>query len=106
MCSSDLVTSAKRAAAMPDLPAIAETLAGYDVANWYGLATPKNVSKQIVTKIHAEVLRVLQQPELRQAFEREAIDVIGSSPEVFGEYLKSELVKWGGLVKSSGMKVE
>jgi tripartite-type tricarboxylate transporter receptor subunit TctC len=100
------VTSAKRAAAMPDLPAIAETLAGYDIANWYGLATPKNVSKQIVTKIHAEVLRVLQQPELRQAFEREAIDVIGSSPEVFGEYLKSELVKWGGLVKSSGMKVE
>jgi tripartite-type tricarboxylate transporter receptor subunit TctC len=100
------VTSAKRAAALPDLPAIAETLAGYDIANWYGLASPKSVQKQIVTKLNAEVLRVLQQPELRQAFEREAIDVIGSTPEAFGDYLKSERVKWGALVKSSGLKVE
>ena len=45
-------------------------------------------------------------PDLRQAFEREAIELIGSSPEVFGDYLKSELVKWGALVKSSGLKVE
>ncbi len=100
------VTSAKRVATLPDLPAIAETLAGYDITNWYGLAAPKSVSKQIVMKLNVEVQRVLQQPELRQAFEKEAIDIIGSSPEVFGEYLKSEWVKWGGLVKSSGLKVE
>lgn len=100
------VTSAKRAAALSDLPAIAETLAGYDIANWYGLAAPKNVQKQIVTRINAEVLRALSAPDLRQAFEKEAIDVIGSSPEAFGDYLKSELVKWGGLVRSSGLKVE
>jgi tripartite-type tricarboxylate transporter receptor subunit TctC len=100
------VTSAKRATALPDLPAIAETLAGYDIANWYGMAAPKSVQKQILTKIHAETLRALQAADLRQAFEKEAIDFIGSSPEVFGDFLKSELVKWGGLVKSSGLKVD
>ena len=100
------VTSAKRAAALPDLPAIAETLAGYDIANWYGLAAPKSVQKQILTKMHTEMLRALQAADLRQAFEKEAIDIIGSSPEAFGDYLKSELVKWGALVKSSGLKVD
>ena len=100
------VTSAKRAAALAELPAIAETLAGFDIANWYGLAAPKSVSKQIVTKLNAETLRAMSAPDLRQAFEREAIEFIGSSPEVFGDYLKSELVKWRALVKSSGLKVE
>lgn len=100
------VTSGKRAAALPDLPAIAETLAGYDIANWYGLAAPKSVQKQILTKMHTEMLRALQAADLRQAFEKEAIELIGSSPEAFGDYLKSELVKWGALVKSSGLKVD
>ncbi len=100
------VTSAKRAAALPDLPALGETLAGYDIANWYGMAAPKGVQKQILTKMHTETLRALQAADLRQAFEREAIDLIGSTPEVFGDYLKSELVKWGALVKSSGLKVD
>lgn len=100
------VTSEKRAAVLPDLPAIAETLPGYDIANWYGLAAPKGTPQTIVAKLHGEVGRVLAIPELRQAFEREAIDVINSTPAVFAEYLKSEIVKWGGLVRGSGLKVE
>lgn len=100
------VTSAKRATALPDLPAIAEALPGYDIANWYGMVAPKSVQKQIVTKIHAEVLRAINATDLRQAFENEAIELIGSSPEVFGEYLKSELVKWGALVKRSGLNID
>lgn len=100
------VTSAKRAAALPDLPAMAETLQGYDISNWFGLAGPKGMAKPIVSKLHAETLRVLSLPELRQSFEREAIDIVASTPEAFGDYLKSELVKWGGLVKSSGLKIE
>ena len=100
------VTSAKRASALPQMPAIAETLPGYDISNWYGIAAPKSTSLAIVVKLNTELSRVLAGPELRQTFEKEAIDVIGSSPEVFGEYLKTELVKWGWLVKSSGLKVE
>ncbi len=100
------VTSAKRAAALPELPALAETLPGFDITNWYGLAGPKGMPKPVVARINAEVLRALATPDLRQAFEKDAIDVIGSSPELFGDYLKTELVKWGRLVKSSGLKVD
>jgi tripartite-type tricarboxylate transporter receptor subunit TctC len=100
------VTAEKRAAALPDVPAIAETLPGFDITNWYGIAGPRGMAKPAVARIHGEVARALAAPDLRQSFEKEAIDLIGSSPEVFGEYLKTELVKWGRLVKSSGLKVD
>jgi len=100
------VTSAKRAAALPDLPAIAETLPGYDIANWYGAAGPRGMPRAVVTRLNAEIQRALNTPELRQGFEREAIEPIGGTPEQFGDYLKSELVKWGKLVKSSGLRID
>ncbi len=100
------VTSAKRATVLPELPAIAETLPGYDITNWYGIAGPKGVPRAVVTRINAEVSRALSNADLRAAFEKEAIEIIGSTPEAFGDTLKSELVKWGRLVKSSGLKVD
>jgi tripartite-type tricarboxylate transporter receptor subunit TctC len=100
------VTSAKRAAALPDLPAIAETLPGYDIANWYGAAGPRGMPRAVVTRLNAEIQRALNTPELRQGFEREAIEPIGGTPEAFGEFLKSEMVKWGKLVKASGVKID
>lgn len=100
------ITSEKRAHALPDLPALAETLTGFDIANWYGLAGPKGMPAAIVAKLNAETARVLADADLRQSFEKEAIDIVGSSPEAFGEHLRSELAKWGRLVKASGVKVE
>ena len=100
------VTQAKRAAAVPDLPAIAETLPGYDIANWYGVAGPKGMPRAIVERINAEIKRALGNPQLRQRFEREAIEPIGSTPEEFGAFIKSEMVKWGKLVKASGLKID
>jgi tripartite-type tricarboxylate transporter receptor subunit TctC len=100
------VTQAKRAAALPDLPAIAETLPGYDIANWYGAAGPKGMPRAVVMRLNAEIGRALNTPELRHGFEREAIEPIGGTPEELGEYIKSELVKWGKLVKASGVKID
>lgn len=100
------ITADKRASALPDLPAIAETLKGFDIANWYGLAGPKGMPSAIVSKLHAETARVLTDPGLRQSFEKEAIDIVGSTPEVFAEFLKSELAKWAMLVKASGVSVD
>ncbi len=100
------VTSGKRAAAIPDLPAIAETLPGYDIANWYGAAGPKGMPRAVVDKLNAEMKRALNTPELRQGFEREAIEPIGGTPEEFGEFIRSEMVKWGKLVKASSVKVD
>lgn len=100
------VTSAKRAAALPDLPAIAETLPGYDISNWYGAAGPKGVPVAIVARLNAAIQRALESPELRQGFEREAIEPIGGTPAEFGEFIKSEMVKWGKLVKAAGVKID
>ena len=100
------VTQAKRATAIPDLPAIAETLPGYDIANWYGAAGPKGMPRAIVLRLNAEIGRALATPDLRNGFEREAIEPIGGTPEEFGDYMKSEIVKWGKLVKASGVKID
>ncbi len=100
------ITSAQRAAVLPDLPSIAETLPGYDITNWYGVAGPKGMQKPVVARLNAEIQRALASPDLRQGFEKDAIEPIGSSPEAFGEYIKSEMVKWGKLVKSSGLKID
>jgi tripartite-type tricarboxylate transporter receptor subunit TctC len=100
------VTSEKRAPALQDLPAIAETLPGFDIANWYGLAGPKGLPRVAIAKLNAETTRVISDSDLRQAFEREGIEFIGSSPEAFGDYLKTELVKWGKLVRMSGLKID
>ena len=69
-------------------------------------AAPKGTPSAIVTRLNAETTRVLADAELRRAFEKEAIDIVGGTPEAFGEYLKSELAKWGKLVRASGVKVE
>lgn len=100
------ITSAKRAAVLPDLPSISETLPGYDLSNWYGMAGPRGMQKAIVAKLNAEIQRALAAPNLRQAFEKEAIELIGSTPEQFGDYIKSEMVKWGRLVRSSGLRID
>jgi tripartite-type tricarboxylate transporter receptor subunit TctC len=100
------VTSEKRATALPDIPAIAETLPGYDISNWYGISGPRGMARPIVTRLHAEVARALAAPDIKQSFEREAIEIVASTPEAYGEFLKAELVKWGRLVKSSGLKAD
>jgi tripartite-type tricarboxylate transporter receptor subunit TctC len=100
------VTSEKRATALPDLPAIAETLPGFDIANWYGLSSPKGTRIAVLARLNAELIRIVADTELRRAFEKEAIELIGSSPDAFGRFLQTELVKWGKLVQSTGLRID
>ena len=100
------VTSERRASALRELPAIAQTLPGFDIANWYGLAGPKGMSRPVIAKINAETTRALAEPDVRAMFEKEAIEVLTGSPEAFGEFLQREHVKWGKLVRSSGLKID
>jgi tripartite-type tricarboxylate transporter receptor subunit TctC len=100
------VTTAKRSPTLPDLPAIGETVAGYDSAVWYGFAAPAGTPPEIVSKLNAEVLRVLAAPDFRSRITLEAVSPIGSTPEEFGSFMRSEIVRWAKVVKDSGAKVD
>jgi tripartite-type tricarboxylate transporter receptor subunit TctC len=100
------VTTAKRSPTLPDLPAIAETVPGYDSAVWYGFAAPAGTPPDVVARLNTEVLRVLASPDFRSRITLEAVAPIGTSPEEFGNFIKSEIVRWAKVVKDSGAKVD
>ncbi len=100
------VTTAKRSPTLPDLPAIAETVAGYDSAVWYGFAAPAGTPSDIIARLNSEVLRVLAAPDFRNRITLEAVAPIGTSPEEFGNFMKTEIVRWAKVVRESGARVD
>lgn len=100
------VTSTKRSAAAPELPAIAETVPGYDHEPWNGLLAPAKTPPRIVARINAEVVRALQTPEVRKIFSNEAGEAVGSSPEEFAAMIRSETAKWARVVKAAGITIQ
>ena len=98
------VTTAKRAASLPDLPTVAETgLPGYEADNWYGFVTVAQTPATIVNRYHAEITRALNLPDVRQALTTQGLDVRTSSAQEFGAYMKSEFDKWAKVIKASGI---
>jgi len=98
------VTSEKRDPAFPELPTIAEAgVPGYAMINWYGLLVPAATPRPAVTKLHAEVIRILRLPEIKDRLAAEGATVIGSTPEAFAVFLKEEMAKAARIVKAAGM---
>ena len=100
------VTTAKRSPTLPDLPAIAESVPGYDSAVWYGFAAPAGTPGETVARLNSEVLRVLAAPDFRSRIMLEAVAPIGSTAEEFGSFIRSEIARWAQVVKDSGAKVD
>jgi len=101
------VTSAKRAAEMPEVPTIAESgYAGFDATTWYGLLAPAGTPAAIIKRLNAEVNRVLGTPDVSGRLAAEGGEVLGGSPERFASLLKADHAKWGRVVKESGAKVD
>ena len=98
------VTSAKRSKLVPDLPAIAETVPGYDVRGWFGLYAPARTPPEIVTKLYTEAKRAMNAPEVIQRTNREGAEVVANTPQEFAAELKAEYARWRDLVKRPGMK--
>ncbi|OGA43150.1 MAG: hypothetical protein A3G24_23725 [Betaproteobacteria bacterium RIFCSPLOWO2_12_FULL_62_13] len=102
------VTSVKRMTGAPDIPTIAEQgMPGYEAVQWFGLLAPAGAPREIVTKLHAGVVRVLQDPEMKKRFIDEGVETAASgSPEEFGALIRSELAKWARVAKDAGIKAE
>lgn len=99
------VTTAKRSPLLPDIPAISETVPGYDLAGWYGLLAPVSTPREIVNRLHADTLKIMATPQMRERYVGLAIEPVDQSPQQFADYVKSELAKWGQIIKVSGTRL-
>lgn len=100
------VTSARRSAAAPGIPTIAESgLPGYDVSTWYGLLVPAGTPKGIVAKLNAEVVRILNLPEMRERLGN-VVELIPGTPDQFAAHIRQEMVKWAQVVRQSGARAD
>jgi len=100
------VTAPKRVAAIPDVPAIGETVPGYEVSIWYGIAAPKGTPPAIVEKLNQAVNAVLADPKLRARLAELAGEPMPMTPAEFGKLVADETKKWAKVIKSAGIKPE
>jgi tripartite-type tricarboxylate transporter receptor subunit TctC len=100
------VTTAKRSALLPDVPAVAETLKGFEVDTWWGLVVPAATPKAIVQKLNQAFVVALNAPETKARFAALMAEPVPTTPEQFGAFMKSELTKYEKVVKASGAHVD
>jgi tripartite-type tricarboxylate transporter receptor subunit TctC len=101
------VTSARRSASLPNLPTMAEAgVPGYEATSWNGIFAPARTPRPIIDKIHAEVVKILRTPDIREKLVAAGSDPVGSTPAEFQAYVKLELGRWGKLIKDNGIKGE
>ena len=100
------VTSAKRVGALPEIPAIAETVTGYDGSAWYGVLAPAGTPAAIVTRLHTELMTALRTPDLKDKLVSQGLEPASYTPEEFSALIVSELAKWAKVVAAAGVKNE
>ncbi len=101
------MTSAKRSPAAPEIPTLQEQgFKGFETGSWFGVHVSAATPRDIVTKLHAETLRAINQPDIRNRMQPEGAEFIGDTLEQFAAYIRGEIEKWGRAVKVSGAKAE
>jgi len=100
------VTSAQRLALLPDVPAIAETVPGFESRAWFGLFGPARLPPEITATLHRAVATALRTPEIRARLEQEGATPVGSAPAEFSNFVREDVKRWAPIVKASGAKPE
>ena len=100
------VTSPKRLPAFPDVPAIAETLPGYESSAWFGLFGPARMSPELVKRISDAARQAIASPDVRKRIETEGATPVGNSPQEFAQFVHLEIARWTKVVKFSGARPE
>jgi tripartite-type tricarboxylate transporter receptor subunit TctC len=100
------VTSAARAMALPDAPAVADTVPGFEASSWFGILAPAGTPREVVMKINAETAKWLASPDAKEKLASQGANAAGGSPDVFAKHIQTETAKWAKVVKDSGAKVD
>lgn len=96
----------KRTAAIPDVPTINETVPGYDLLTWYGMWYPKRTAPAIVTRMHAELAKILALPEVARSFDALGVEPAPSTPAELENYVKTETDRWRKVIATAGIRLE
>ncbi len=100
-------TGAKRAGAAPELPTVAESgVPGFEVTTMYGISAPAKTPRVIIDRLHGEIVRALNSPDLRGKLIEAGADPVGSTPEEYTAFIKSEIAKWAKVINAAGIKGE
>src|SRR5688572_30074102 len=99
------VTSAKRFPSAPDMPTVSESgLPGYEAVAWYGVFAPDGTPREIVSRLNAEIVRIVRSPDVRELFLKQGAESYATSPEEFTKVVQQDVQKWAKVVKASGAK--
>jgi tripartite-type tricarboxylate transporter receptor subunit TctC len=100
------VTTAKRWYSLPNVPAIGETIPGYEVELWFGAMAPRGTPQPIVTAINSAVNKILQEPEMKKNLDAQGMVATGGTPQQFNDRIQREYARWVKIVKERGIKVQ
>jgi len=100
------VTTAQRQPEVPDLPAIAEIVPGYDVSSWFALFVAAKTPPAIVEKLNRDAVEALNTPAVKEHYAKLGARVFASTPAVLGAHLKSEMERWGPIIKAAGITID
>jgi tripartite-type tricarboxylate transporter receptor subunit TctC len=101
------ITSAKRSAAAPELPTMAEAgVPGFEITAWFGFMAPRGTPQAIIAKIHADVARIVASPEVHERILSQASEPVGNSPEEYAAFISEEIAKWRAVIKQANVKAE
>ncbi|MBI3937816.1 MAG: tripartite tricarboxylate transporter substrate binding protein [Betaproteobacteria bacterium] len=101
------VSSAKRNPLMPELPTVAEAgVPGFEGSAWYGVVVPARTARAIVNKLHEAIVAALHEPDVSGRLSSQGVEMVGSAPDAFAQFIKSEIAKWRKVVVASGAKVD
>jgi len=100
------VTTAQRSKALPEIPAMAETLAGFEIDTWWGLVAPAGTPRDVVERLNKAFTEALRAPETQARFAQLMAEPVPTTPEQFGEFMKKELARYEPVVKASGARVD
>lgn len=100
------VTRSKRVAMLPDVPAIAETLPGYEATVWFGAFGPAGMPKEVTMRLNAEINRILISPEVKKRMDGIGVEVVNTTPEQFLATLRQEVAHWGKVIREFNIKAD
>lgn len=96
----------KRIAALPDLPPVAEAVPGYETITWQGFLVPAGTPKGIVDRLHTEFVKALKDPDFAARMRGMGLEIYGTTPAEFAQFIRDENVKWTKVIKATGARID